>query len=405
MAQLRLLQAHFTYVDDEDMDPDYECSICSCVFVEPAIHVDDGCGFTMCTACVTDLHERKLACPSCRKPLTQCMPDRSLIRFLDKLQVRCAACGVSTGRTRFHNHYHRECRVPCPQQCDAKLTRDQEQGHVRDECPNTSLACPHGCPDRVQRRDLAAHAAVCAHVVAPCARCARPVARQAASAHEALCPNAPVVCPHCDVACVRQALPAHEAECERAPVRCSEPQLCPWTGERKWYAHHVQGCIPATVQPLLAKMQAQFDAQLQRQQQAQDAQMQQHQQATAQALQAQGSKVQQLQADLLVERQKVQVLEGQLAEVRSAVQTQADSKQAFTQEQVQALIKSLPQECKTCRQQVLRNDQRAVCRYHVRLLTLLSLQGLARPAARQQSAPNLHSTPLCGKNLLRKHPS
>ena len=142
--------------------------------------------------------------------------------MVDKLKVTCKECKVTVKRGKFERHYNRECRIPCPQDCDIKdLTRHTEASHIRDHCPETLVACLHGCGEQIPRKELDRHAAICPRVMVACGDCTARMARCEVSSHDEKCPAKMVPCTHCGVEYKRREIEDHDAVCDAAPVHCS----------------------------------------------------------------------------------------------------------------------------------------------------------------------------------------
>ena len=76
----------FAHVN-QDEDDDLLCQVCFDFFENPVDHTE--CGLTLCSKCCKRIQDLKQACPSCREPLVNVHPNRSLARIVDKLKVIC----------------------------------------------------------------------------------------------------------------------------------------------------------------------------------------------------------------------------------------------------------------------------------------------------------------------------
>ena len=220
----------------------------------------------MCSACCEELRRTNRPCPSCREPLSNVNPNRLAQRMVDKLKVICNECKTEMKRGKFDRHYNYECVIVCPQHCDIKtLTRQDIEAHLRDQCPETLLLCPHGCQQSVPRKASREHDAICPRYTVACPRCDALFDRQDTAAHDQLCPNLMLPCPFCDSQYRRRELESHKQTCDLSPSPCSASQFCDWKGTRGELSGHVQGCIFAKLKPMYEAQEAratQQDAQI-----------------------------------------------------------------------------------------------------------------------------------------------
>ena len=255
---------HFTYINqDSDSDDDLSCPVCMDIFIDPVDH--STCGVTLCLVCCDELKNTNQACPSCREPLNNVNPNRSMKKIADKRKVACNDCKTQMKRSDFQRHYHYVCLISCPQQCDIKtLTRQDRDAHVREQCPETLSICPYGCQQTVPRKLLGEHDATCESYIVSCIRCYARLARRDAAAHDPLCPEMMVACPHCSTQHTRRQLSAHIQSCDASPSQCSASQFCDWKGTRGDLLAHAQDCLYAKLGPYFQAQESRMSQQASR---------------------------------------------------------------------------------------------------------------------------------------------
>ena len=254
----------FTFINqDSDSDNELSCPVCMDIFIDPVDH--STCGVTLCLVCCDELKRTGQACPSCREPLNNVNPNRTIRKIIDKLKVVCNECKTKMKRGDFQRHYHHVCLISCPQQCDIKtLTRQDRDAHIREQCPETLLLCPHGCQQTVPRKSAREHDEICENVIISCVRCNALFARRDAAAHDPLCPEMMVACPHCSTQHTRRQLSAHIQSCDASPSQCSASQFCDWKGTRGDLLAHAQDCLYAKLGPYFQAQESRMSQQASR---------------------------------------------------------------------------------------------------------------------------------------------
>ena len=66
-----------------------ECSICLCVLDDPHM-IDCKCGASFCQACIQPTLKGKNPCPLCNSPFSLSIPNPSVQRTINSLQVYCS---------------------------------------------------------------------------------------------------------------------------------------------------------------------------------------------------------------------------------------------------------------------------------------------------------------------------
>ena len=77
-------------------------------------------------------------------------------------------------------------------ECRQRVTIGQLNQHVRELCPNRSVACTYGCSSTVQANQLEMHQATCDSRIVPCAYCGALCVSKALQSHQLSCPDQPV---------------------------------------------------------------------------------------------------------------------------------------------------------------------------------------------------------------------
>eukprot|EP00754_Rhynchopus_humris_P020750 Rhum_TRINITY_DN14713_c4_g1::Rhum_TRINITY_DN14713_c4_g1_i1::g.111460::m.111460/K03174/TRAF3; TNF receptor-associated factor 3 len=166
------------------------------------------CGHEFCPPCLQKAVQHREECPMCRRPLS--------LNEVDALTLSEATCRATEALT-----------VRCDnakKSCQWEGAAGQLHAHVRSECPEEVVDCPHnGCTAHLPRRELRVHQAWCVRRPVSCAHCGAQVANEDAAVHEGqLCPEVPAPCPNrCrDAPFTRSTLAAHLTVCELQDVAC-----------------------------------------------------------------------------------------------------------------------------------------------------------------------------------------
>jgi len=136
----------FAYLNEDEIDSELKCSICSEPFQSPLNC--KSCGNTYCQQCINNWLKQQSSCPSCRRLGSTFAPviTRVVINQLNRLLVQCELCEQKNlQRSNFSDHLNYHCPkkiVSCPDGCSWQGERIQLDKHVRDCRQKTnSIAC------------------------------------------------------------------------------------------------------------------------------------------------------------------------------------------------------------------------------------------------------------------------
>jgi len=287
---LRCARPRFKYAEGKDHSEDFSCSICLEMLWEPAQH--NKCGHSFCLSCLEGWSALHGNCPMCKDSIdpknaasVSRVALRSVLSYLDKIEVNCSICDKAFERGRLLHHELQVCStaclqgcataslplaqqashfalacpmtaLPCRQGCGLRVRRSAMEAHVASMCP-VPVACPEGCPAQVPRFQFAQHAAGCPNVRVACSRgCSALVSRGALAGHlEQQCP-APLACPRrCGVELAEKDFEAHGAACSEMPATCEGKEfLCAFAGPRRLVAEHMRVCTAVAVLPGLRSL-------------------------------------------------------------------------------------------------------------------------------------------------------
>lgn len=145
------------------------------------------CDHLFCEVCVSPC----LACPTCRaplsndfKPLREC--NRPLLRMMHTLKVWCPyhhesradrvpATSSTSHKTDGMDEVSPPAKRPRVEYCDWEGSYTDLLAKHLQECGFHLVPCPQGCGESMPRRDLRAHAAVCANSFETCSICGEAV--------------------------------------------------------------------------------------------------------------------------------------------------------------------------------------------------------------------------------------
>lgn len=159
----------FEYENEELIDGNLKCSICSDPFTDPVITL---CHHSYCRSCLTKwLDNDKSTCPTCRQSIsrTNVMPITLLnfISMLNQIPVKCKLCDQSSiQRGNFTDHSDRRCLkkiVNCAWHstgCSWTGSREDLPGHLVTctyEASTTELVEPNVPVAAVYRRSVLRH--------------------------------------------------------------------------------------------------------------------------------------------------------------------------------------------------------------------------------------------------------
>eukprot|EP00741_Cyanophora_paradoxa_P006138 tig00000944_g5951.t1 len=187
----------------------FTCAVCLEIAREPlSLHP---CEHVYCTDCAARLR----TCPQDNQRIDRKKPlAGQLLRMYKNLQLRC----------------------PLVKTCKWTGALGDLQEHLSLRCSAVPVPCPYpGCPARVPRGGLEAHASGCQFRTVACQHCGAAVPALEARVHLDACPELPVECPH-GPACgrvPRSRLAGHQQACPQAPAECFLRELgCPFAGRR-----------------------------------------------------------------------------------------------------------------------------------------------------------------------------
>ena len=107
------LVSDYSYVNENQIDPELICNICQQPLVNPM--GGQQCGHTFCESCINHWYAQDLSCPSCRRKISFVpVTTRIVITQLDRLLVRCHYCKKDNiQRGDFFDHIQKRCsQVP-----------------------------------------------------------------------------------------------------------------------------------------------------------------------------------------------------------------------------------------------------------------------------------------------------
>ncbi|KAF2072468.1 hypothetical protein CYY_006223 [Polysphondylium violaceum] len=123
----------YTYPNDQELNPDYECSICLQLLIDPV--VEPNCRNIYCRDCLTkSLDNDQDRCPTCREPTSihqVYLPPRFITNYLNEIKVLCSVCNQQEPikRSCFDYHIEHECQTPCPHGCGQSFNKVGHQYH------------------------------------------------------------------------------------------------------------------------------------------------------------------------------------------------------------------------------------------------------------------------------------
>ncbi|PRP74310.1 hypothetical protein PROFUN_11812 [Planoprotostelium fungivorum] len=149
----------YNYVNEDAIDRDLECPVCSEPCVDPVEYSQ--CDGISCRTC------QQNPCPRCADE--KCQPKarvhRKVLAQLNGLLVRCPTCDRQTQRDNLQNHKY-TCPVACPRGCGEKVAPNVREAHqtrctmVLVECTGEDVLCSW-MGRRGQREE---HERECAHI-------------------------------------------------------------------------------------------------------------------------------------------------------------------------------------------------------------------------------------------------
>ena len=179
---------------------EYCCLVTKKVLLEPYLTLC--CGIHLSKQVADQHNAEKRPCPGCNVSTFTTVLDKFVQKKVLDLKVKCpnTSKGCSWQGPVMEWEAHLNCcelaPVPCPNNCNALVTRGMAKSHAENDCPLRPATCKY-----------------CSH------RCSFASLTQV---HYAVCPGYPVTCPNgCGADSIeRQLLPNHIVGCPMAVVQC-----------------------------------------------------------------------------------------------------------------------------------------------------------------------------------------
>ncbi|PGH10865.1 hypothetical protein AJ79_05225 [Helicocarpus griseus UAMH5409] len=292
LVDLRALEYVSTY------DGHLMCPICHCPFIRP---IRLKCDHIFCQKCLNScitsspLHTRfspppdNFACPSCRTPTmaTFMKVPRIIISMCDDLCVKCPFEG---------------------QGCKEIVQRGHVQAHVDKYCDYRLMRCPgENCNYLTRKKDLDPDQR-CLHELRACDDCHELVMEQDYETHaKELCSSLMTTCSDCNETIRRNELQSHLDNCRVITRSCRAAKFgCPVKLKMDELERHEQSCPLVTIGPYL---------------------------------ETQNSRIESMESTIRQLRQRNEILEDGIANIRSSV-AQISPLQASSQTEASPIIRS-----------------------------------------------------------------
>ena len=163
----------FRYINEEAINPDLKCSICSKPFEEPWAHLN--CDRIFCFACINKV---EFLCPFCKNNKNKyeffLLKVKAIANFLNDLPIRCTQCDLQMKRIEFEPHLKTNCKEKIVKQepiiCkeEAIMTNgntpaqpNQLKRKFEDAFENSFMDCPYGCPEKIKKGRFENHLVIC----------------------------------------------------------------------------------------------------------------------------------------------------------------------------------------------------------------------------------------------------
>ncbi|CAI5778850.1 TNF receptor-associated factor 6 [Podarcis lilfordi] len=189
---------------DPPLESKYECPICLMALREA---VQTPCGHRFCKACIVkSIRDAGHKCPIDNEILleTQLFPDNFAKREILSLTVKCPNKGCHQKMELRHLEDHElHCGFApekCPQ-CHAIFQKNQIQDHIKQECPRRQTSCPN-CAVWMPYEEKEVHDQMCLLANVCCEYCNTVLIREQLPNHyDNDCPTAPVPCTYSPFGC------------------------------------------------------------------------------------------------------------------------------------------------------------------------------------------------------------
>ena len=213
-VQLQLKNGHdCNFTEELPKHLQVECSICLCVLDDPHM-IDCKCGASFCQPCIQPTLKEKRPCPLCNSPFSLFIPNPSIQRAINSLQVYCsfkeAGCEWVGELGEIAEH----------------LNDDTESYNYKSSgCPFLRLNCEY-CKEEFQRQDVFGHELnKCLKRPYICDLCIEyeSTFEEVTTKHVNVCPCGLLPCPNdCGISLQRKNVKDHQAtNCPLEIVSCS----------------------------------------------------------------------------------------------------------------------------------------------------------------------------------------
>ncbi|EER38465.1 TRAF-type zinc finger protein [Histoplasma capsulatum var. duboisii H88] len=293
LVDLRALEYVSTY------DGHLMCPICHCPFIRPIRLKCDHIFCQKClNSCITSSPSHipyappsdNFACPTCRTPTmaTFMKVPRLIISMCDDLCVKCPF--VRQG-------------------CEEIIQRGHVQAHVDKYCDYRLMRCPDpNCNYMTRKKDMDADLR-CLHEFRTCDNCEDSVMERDFEIHtKELCSSLKTECTYCHTRICRSELPEHLKTCHAVERTCCASKFgCPEKFKMEALKQHEQSCILAKLGPYLD---------------------------------AQASRMESMESTIKQLRQRNEILEDGIANIRSILGGHVSPLQPDPQTEVSPIIRS-----------------------------------------------------------------
>ena len=190
----------------EKPSEDFHCPVTLEILTEP--HQTLCCGNHLSQEAADRLKREGKACPMCKEPNLNTVPDKFFRRQVNQLKVRCSKKALGC-------NWVGEL---------GNLEKHLSEGSINGECQYTAVACPLLCDDHIQRRWLDYHIEDCPQRPYTCKHCGhKDTYKSVTEGHWPRCEKYPLLCPNkCrERAIERQHLQEHvEEACPLQVIQC-----------------------------------------------------------------------------------------------------------------------------------------------------------------------------------------
>ena len=229
-----------------------ECSICLCVLDDPHI-IDCKCGASFCRSCIQPTLKEKRPCPLCNSSFSVSIPNSSVQRAINSLQVYCSSKEAGC-------EWVGELRA-----LTRHLNDDIESDSYKSSgCPCLLLNCGY-CNGEFQRQHMFGHETnECLKRPYVCGTCNdfESTFEDVMTNHIDVCPCGLVPCPNvCGVSLQRKCIDDHLADnCPLEIVSCSFSHIgCEEKLPREDMLAHINGNLALHLSLLAISHQSQLD--------------------------------------------------------------------------------------------------------------------------------------------------